>query len=94
MKKKYRIQIKGMNCASCVNKIESSLQKMTGIDSISVNLSSEMGEIIFEDRLLQEGDISRAIHQLGFKTLPFPRGPIEKRSEEFEKSEEKKEKIV
>lgn len=36
----YEFQIKGMTCASCVNKIEKSLMKLNGVVSCSVALTT------------------------------------------------------
>jgi copper chaperone CopZ len=37
--KEYKIKIIGMSCYSCVGKIEGAISKITGVDSINVNLS-------------------------------------------------------
>ena len=40
-----QLPIEGMTCASCVNRIERFLHKTDGVESASVNLSTEMATI-------------------------------------------------
>jgi Cu+-exporting ATPase len=39
------IRIKGMTCASCVFRIEKAVQKVDGVNSISVNLANETARV-------------------------------------------------
>ncbi len=40
-----RLPIEGMTCASCVGRVERALQKVEGVDAVSVNLATERAEI-------------------------------------------------
>ncbi|MGE0762969.1 MAG: heavy metal translocating P-type ATPase [Bdellovibrionales bacterium] len=66
-KREFDVAIEGMTCASCVFRIEKSVSKVQGIDSISVNLATETGKVILADDRLSEDDVIRAIGKAGYK---------------------------
>ena len=41
----FNIPIIGMTCASCVNRIEKSLSKLSGVEKVQVNLATEMAQV-------------------------------------------------
>ena len=41
----YDLPISGMTCASCVGRVERALSKVTGVESVSINLASERARI-------------------------------------------------
>ena len=67
----YTLDIVGMTCASCVGRIEKTVQKITGVEAISVNLATEQARI-----RLQHGspitikDIITAIDKTGYEAHP------------------------
>jgi cation transport ATPase len=63
---KYELNIEGMKCSSCSNKIESLLQKYEGVISASVNLISEKAVVILKLPEKIE-DIKVHLHDMGFK---------------------------
>lgn len=52
------LEIKGMTCASCVNRIEKVLKKNEGIVSVSVNLATEKAKVEYEGSKV---DVSKII---------------------------------
>ncbi|XP_073990350.1 copper-transporting ATPase 1 isoform X2 [Rhodnius prolixus] len=60
------IKIGGMTCASCVNKIESSVAKLKGITSAKVALTTQRGTFLFNPVETGARDIVEAIEKLGF----------------------------
>ncbi|WP_108862308.1 heavy metal translocating P-type ATPase [Ruegeria sp. Alg231-54] len=44
-----RFQVQGMNCASCVGRVERALKAVPGVDAASVNLASESVQVDFAD---------------------------------------------
>lgn len=44
-----RFQVQGMNCASCVGRVERALKAVPGVDAASVNLASESVQVDFGD---------------------------------------------
>lgn len=59
-------QITGMTCASCVNKIESSVKKMKGVTDASVALTTQCGKFKYDLELTGPRDIVDGINKLGF----------------------------
>ncbi|KAE8738139.1 hypothetical protein FOCC_FOCC016381 [Frankliniella occidentalis] len=60
------LRISGMTCASCVNKIESSVKKMKGVKTASVALTTQRGKFRFDAELTGPRDIADFITELGF----------------------------
>lgn len=61
------IPIKGMNCASCVKKIEDSLIKINGIQSAQVNLATERAIIEYNPKTSTSADFFEAIRRVGYE---------------------------
>ncbi|XP_069691497.1 copper-transporting ATPase 1 isoform X3 [Periplaneta americana] len=60
------VRITGMTCSSCVNKIETSVKKLKGINSASVALTTQRGKFRYDSELTGPRDIVEAIQRLGF----------------------------
>ena len=59
--------IKGMDCASCVGKIETALARMPGVSDIRLNFATEKLELtLAPDGATQFSDIEKIIKRLGF----------------------------
>lgn len=60
-------QVEGMDCASCVAKIETALARMPGVSDIRLNFATEKLELtLAPDSVTQVGDIEKTIKSLGF----------------------------
>ena len=67
----YRIE--GMDCASCVGKIETALTRMPGVSDIRLNFATEKLELtLASDAATQAGDIEKTIKSLGFGVSATP----------------------
>ena len=55
-----------MTCASCVNKIESSVMKMKGVHSAVVALTTQRGKFQFDTEITGPRHIIEHINSLGF----------------------------
>lgn len=71
MQKVINLNIKGMTCASCVNRIEKSLKKHPGIQEASVNLATEKAKIQFDDQLLKNKQIIQIVIDAGYEANLF-----------------------
>lgn len=60
------LDIKGMTCASCVNRIEKVLKKNPGVLDASVNLATEKAKINFDNKILNPQKIIELIVKAGY----------------------------
>lgn len=67
MEHKIDLAIKGMNCASCVNHIESDLKKLAGIKSANINLALEQAVVVFDSHKLSKEDIFNSVAKSGYE---------------------------
>jgi len=49
--KGFSFRVEGMSCASCVRLVERSLNKVEGIDYVSVNLATEKAYVLAQEDL-------------------------------------------
>jgi Cu+-exporting ATPase len=66
------IPIQGMQCASCVQKIEKSLLKKKGVLTASVNLATEKAKVEYIPSETDLVEIKEIIEQTGHKVLEIP----------------------
>lgn len=65
MKKTF--DVSGMTCASCSQTVEKTAQKLSGIKEASVNLATEKLTVEYDDEVLSEADIIKAIKDVGYE---------------------------
>lgn len=65
--KKINLDIEGMTCAACSNRIEKVIRKMEGIENITVNLAMNTATIVYKDGLITIETILEKITKLGYK---------------------------
>ncbi len=63
------IPIQGLHCASCVSAVEKSIKSLDGVQTVSVNLSSEKSFVVFDSNKVKLSDLNNAIEKAGFKPL-------------------------
>lgn len=64
-------KVRGMHCASCARSVEVNIGKLSGIQSVSVNLAGESAAISFDADAISQKQIISAINKLGFRaSLP------------------------
>jgi P-type Cu+ transporter len=63
------LPISGMSCASCVNKIQTRLEHLPGMQSASVNLATENASVSFDSSRLSFNDIKKSIQEIGYNVL-------------------------
>lgn len=62
----FELQIKGMTCAGCVQKIEKSLKQTPGVVSARVNLATERATVFGSPALLNRDVLARAVQRIGY----------------------------
>lgn len=60
-----------MTCASCVNKIESTVKKLPGVSSAVVALTTQRGKFKYDAERTGVRDIVESINKLGFTASLF-----------------------
>lgn len=64
---KLEIKIKGMDCAGCVRNVKSALEKMEGIDSADVLLTSEKARLTSQRSLPDLSEIRKTVEDVGYR---------------------------
>jgi len=60
-----RVPVSGMNCAGCVSRIESALNRLPGVEA-SVNLASESAEIRYDPDRVAPESLAHAVEEAGY----------------------------
>lgn len=64
-----RIQIAGMTCSACANRIEKGLNRVEGIEKAVVNLAQEKAMITYDPTQTTVSQIEQVIERLGYTTI-------------------------
>ena len=64
--KKISLQIGGMTCQSCANRIEKVLNKKPFVQQAGVNFAAEEAQVVFDSTQASETQIIEIIHKTGF----------------------------
>ncbi|MFD1736729.1 heavy metal translocating P-type ATPase [Bacillus salitolerans] len=65
--KKATFSISGMTCASCVNRIEKSISKLSGVQKVHVNLANESATVEYIEEQVTTSQLVKAIEKLGYR---------------------------
>ena len=66
MNQVIEIGVEGMHCDACVNSVESVVGRLTGVESVSVDLNSALATITYNDACVSIADLNEAIEDAGF----------------------------
>ncbi len=66
---KQAYPVVGMSCASCVNKVESMLNKTVGVISANVNFASEKVLIEYDDEKIDTKGLEEAVKKIGYELV-------------------------
>jgi P-type Cu+ transporter len=64
--------IGGMTCSACSQGLERALNATKGVESATVNLTSGTAAVVFDETVISERDIAKAVKKAGFKVLDGP----------------------
>jgi len=67
--KKETYPIIGVECASCVKKIETTLSNTDGVKNAFVNLASEKLTIEYDENKVSLDEISKKVKKLGYELI-------------------------
>jgi len=63
------MQISGMTCAACANRIEKGLNKVDGVESANVNFALEQASVTYDPSLVDRTRLEDSIRKLGYDTV-------------------------
>ncbi|MFH0956234.1 MAG: cation transporter [Candidatus Aenigmatarchaeota archaeon] len=61
------LNVKGMHCKSCVNKIEDGVSSIKGVSKVSVSLKDDKATVEYDSSEVSIDEIKKEIRSLGFK---------------------------
>ncbi|MBJ6363939.1 heavy metal translocating P-type ATPase [Paenibacillus sp. GCM10012307] len=67
--KQSTLQISGMTCAACANRIEKGLNKLDGVTSANVNFALEKASVTYDPNKVKLNDMEQEISKLGYATV-------------------------
>jgi Cu+-exporting ATPase len=65
-----RLDVSGMTCATCSQRIEKVLRKLPGVVAAQVNLATEVATIAFTPGVIDLGGLVTAVERAGFEAKP------------------------
>ncbi|MCC2686909.1 MAG: copper/silver-translocating P-type ATPase [Paenibacillaceae bacterium] len=85
------LQITGMTCAACANRIEKGLSRMSGVKQANVNLALESARVQYSSTEATLADLIGKVEQLGYKAelKADPAGQKEHRQQEIARQKRK-----
>jgi copper chaperone CopZ len=62
-------KVEGMHCDGCAQIIQSLLEKKTGVRAASVSFKDSEARILFDIKILAEGQLVEAIEKAGYRVV-------------------------
>jgi Cu+-exporting ATPase len=66
-RKQYQLSVQGMTCAACVARVERTLQKIDGVDRVTVNLASEKAYFELDENRAALAEVINAVADSGYQ---------------------------
>ena len=63
-----KINIEGMNCASCATNIERSLKKVSGVSEVNVSVIGKKAFVQIDEKV-SDDELKKAVARAGYKVL-------------------------
>lgn len=85
------LQLEGMTCAACAQRIEKTLNKLPGVRVATVNFAMETAHVVYNPADLTVSDMQKRVEKLGYKAVPKQEqgDPAEHRQQEIRKQKRK-----
>jgi len=80
------LSIEGINCAACAWLIEMQLLKVSGVENITVNATTQRATVRWRDQQLKLSQILMAIDKVGYHALPFKASQVEEANQRRSKA--------
>ena len=65
-----RLQLSGMSCAACARTVEAAIQKVAGVQSVSVNFGAEQAIVDYDAEHTTQQTIQKAVAAAGYQAMP------------------------
>ena len=78
--KTLSLPVTGMTCANCVTTVERNVRKLEGVQEANVNFASERISLVYDDALLDTGDVISRIRKAGRRSLSKARRRSDRRA--------------
>lgn len=65
---KVTLKVTGMSCGHCVNKIETALQQLNGVEKATVNLKKGMAKIKYDDSIQTLEKLISTVSEVGYQS--------------------------
>jgi len=65
-----RLPVEGMTCGSCVARIERTVKKVGGVESVRVSLRDETMTVRRDPALVSNATLAQAVEAAGYRTDP------------------------
>ncbi len=66
MKKRLKLELFGMTCATCARSIDITLNKQKGIEEANVNLANETALVTFDEDIISVDEMIKSIQDIGY----------------------------
>lgn len=87
--KKVNFSVSGMTCSSCSAHVDRAVRKLSGVKDVNVNLLSNSMIVEFDEKIIREEEISRAVADAGYEAT-YGIEKMQEKKEEDELSEMKR----
>ena len=64
---KVTLNVEGMSCRACVNKVEESVGQLNGVESVKVQIPEGKVDVTFNDSTINLADIKGVIQNTGYE---------------------------
>lgn len=65
--KKVKLNISGMTCNNCLNRVETALTELEGVEKVKINLKRETASVKFDQTIQEIDDLTKAVDQAGYQ---------------------------
>lgn len=95
--KKQLLDITGMSCSACSSRIEKVVNRMQGVEQMSVNLLKNNAHVTFDESVVDEKTIIARIEKLGFGASVHaanPAAPVPQQDTAAQEMEEMRQRLI
>jgi len=65
--KKIKLNISGMTCNNCANRVETALSELEGVEKVKINLKKETAKIKYDETIQDRDNFQEAVEEAGYQ---------------------------